>query len=152
MHDWVLTLAMFTPLAGALLIMLIPKENELLVKQTALATTILTAVWGGWILKNFDYDHTAKLQFGQNKQWISLINSRYILGIDGISLPLLALTVFIVPLVIIYSWDHFPEPHNPKAFLALVLLLETGMIGTFVAQDLILFFIFFELVLLPCSS
>ena len=50
---------------------------------------------------------------------------------------------------VIYSWNHFPEPHNPKAFLALMLLLETGMIGTFVAQDLILFFIFFEVVLLP---
>ena len=50
---------------------------------------------------------------------------------------------------IIYSWNHFPEPHNPKAFLALILLLETGMNGTFVAQDLILFFIFFEVVLLP---
>ena len=50
---------------------------------------------------------------------------------------------------VIYSWNHFPEPHNPKAFLALILLLETGMIGTFVAQDLILFFIFFEVVLLP---
>ena len=52
-------------------------------------------------------------------------------------------------LCVIYSWNHFPEPHNPKAFLALILLLETGMNGTFVAQDLILFFIFFELVLLP---
>ena len=57
--------------------------------------------------------------------------------------------MLIVPLCIIYSWNHFPEPHNPKAFLALILLLETGMIGTFVAQDLILFFVFFEIVLLP---
>ena len=46
-------------------------------------------------------------------------------------------------------WNHFPEPHNPKAFLILILILETGMIGTFVAQDLILFFVFFEVVLLP---
>ena len=52
-------------------------------------------------------------------------------------------------LCVIYSWNHFPEPHNPKAFLALVLILEVGMNGTFVAQDLILFFVFFEIVLLP---
>ena len=52
-------------------------------------------------------------------------------------------------LCVIYSWNHFPEPHNPKAFLVLILLLEIGMNGTFVAQDLILFFIFFEVVLLP---
>ena len=85
----------------------------------------------------------------QDKSWIDVINSRYIVGVDGISLPLLALTVFIVPLVIIYSWNHFPEPHNPKAFLILILILETGMVGTFLAQDLILFFVFFEVVLLP---
>jgi NADH-quinone oxidoreductase subunit M len=57
--------------------------------------------------------------------------------------------MIVVVACIIYSWGHFPEPHNPKAFLALVLLLEVGMNGTFVAQDLILFFIFFEIVLLP---
>src|SRR5205085_6770742 len=52
-------------------------------------------------------------------------------------------------LCVIYSWNHFPEPHNPKAFLILMLVLEVGMNGTFVAEDLILFFVFFELVLLP---
>ena len=51
--------------------------------------------------------------------------------------------------MIIYSWNHFPEPQNPKAFLALMLVLHTGMLGSFVAQDLILFFVFFEVVLLP---
>ena len=55
----------------------------------------------------------------------------------------------VVPLCIIYSWNHIPEPGNPKAFLALILVLEVGMNGTFVAQDLILFFVFFEVVLLP---
>src|ERR671920_2315513 len=63
--------------------------------------------------------------------------------------PLMLLTMLVVPAVIIYSWNHFPEPHNPKAFLILTLVLDTGMIGTFVAQDLILFFVFFEVVLLP---
>jgi NADH-quinone oxidoreductase subunit M len=84
-----------------------------------------------------------------NESWIDVINSRYQLGIDGISLPLLVLSMFITVLCVIYSWNHFPEPHNPKAFLALILLLEVGMNGTFVAQDLILFFVFFEIVLLP---
>src|SRR5437764_1781845 len=71
------------------------------------------------------------------------------MGLDGISLPLLILTMGITLLCVVYSWDHFPEPHNPKAFLALLLVLETGMVGTFLAEDLILFFIFFEVVLLP---
>ena len=64
-------------------------------------------------------------------------------------MPLLVLSTFITVLAIVYSWDHWPEPHNPKAFLMLMLVLATGMAGTFVALDLVLFFIFFELVLLP---
>jgi NADH-quinone oxidoreductase subunit M len=61
----------------------------------------------------------------------------------------MALTMLVVPLCIIYSWNHLPEPGNFKAFFILILVLQTGMIGTFVAQDLILFFVFFEVVLLP---
>ncbi|MDH3755231.1 MAG: NADH-quinone oxidoreductase subunit M, partial [Acidimicrobiia bacterium] len=97
----------------------------------------------------FDYGAAGQLQYVVDEKWIEVINSRYILGIDGISFPLILLTMLIVPLCIVYSLDHFPDPHNPKAFLALLLILETGMIGTFVAQDLILFFVFFEVVLLP---
>jgi NADH-quinone oxidoreductase subunit M len=63
--------------------------------------------------------------------------------------PLLVLSTLITLLCIVYSWNHWPEPHNPKAFLVLMLVLATGMNGTFVALDLVLFFIFFELVLLP---
>jgi len=70
-------------------------------------------------------------------------------AVDGISLPLVVLSTFITLLCVIYSWNHWPEPHNPKAFLILMLLLATGMAGTFVALDLVLFFIFFELVLVP---
>ena len=66
------------------------------------------------------------MQFVVDKPWIKVINSRYQLGVDGISLPLLILSMLIVIVCIIYSWDHFPEPHNPKAFLALVLLLTVG--------------------------
>ncbi len=101
------------------------------------------------MLARFDYDRTGVLQFDVNKSWIDVINSRYHMGVDGISLPLLLMTMLITVMCVIYSWDHFPEPRSPKAFLALILLLETGMNGTFSAQDLILFFIFFELVLLP---
>ena len=147
--NWALSLAIFLPMAGAVLVVLWPKEQETAIKSIALATTVITAGVGGWILKNFDYNHTAKLQFGVNKGWIDIIHSRYHVGVDGLSLPLLALSMFICILCVIYSWDHFPEPHNPKAFLALILVLETGMNGTFIAEDLILFFVFFELVLLP---
>jgi NADH-quinone oxidoreductase subunit M len=149
LDDWGPTLAVFLPLVGALIMMITPKENEDAHKGIALLTSV--AVLGVLIAiaAVFDYDHAGTLQFEIDKEWIPVIDSRYHLGIDGISLPLLLLTGLIVPLTVIYSWNHFPEPRNPKAFLILMLILETGMIGSFVAQDLILFFVFFEVVLLP---
>ena len=111
--------------------------------------SLASAAVGVAVLVDFDYDHADKLQFVVDKSWIEVISSRYLVGLDGLSLPLVALTLLVTPLVIIYSWNHFPEPHNPKAFLILILVLHTGMLGTFVAQDLILFFVFFEVVLLP---
>jgi NADH-quinone oxidoreductase subunit M len=146
--NWALTLAVFIPIVGMVIIFLIPKAEENLIKVVALLTTLLTAAVGIGILANFNLDDGG-LQFTANERWIDVIHSRYHVGIDGISLPLVLLTMLVTVCCIIYSWNHFPEPHNPKAFLALILLLETGMIGTFVAQDLILFFIFFEVVLLP---
>src|SRR5262249_14621160 len=125
------------------------RKEETAIKTVALMTTVVTLGWMVAVLARFDYDKSGILQFQVDKEWIPVINSRYHLGVDGISLPLLALSAFITVLCIIYSWNHFPEPHNPKAFLALILILEVGMNGTFVAQDLILFFIFFEIVLLP---
>jgi len=147
--DWALTLAVFVPIVGMAMVLLIPRAHEQAIKCTALITAIVTGLVGIGILARFDYGASGKLQFQVNKPWIPLIHSRYHLGIDGISLPLLILSMLMVILCIVYSWNHFPEPHNPKALLALMLLLEVGMNGTFVAQDLILFFIFFELVLLP---
>jgi len=147
--SWALSLAVFIPIVGTAAVLAIPKAKELLIKQVALVTTLLTMAVGVVILFKFDYDAADKLQFSVNKSWIDVISSRYHMGLDGISLPLLILTMFVTVLCVVYSWDHFPEPHNPKAFLALLLVLETGMIGTFLAEDLILFFIFFELVLLP---
>ncbi|MEZ5203411.1 MAG: NADH-quinone oxidoreductase subunit M [Acidimicrobiales bacterium] len=149
LDGWGITAAVFLPLVGAVVMLCIPKADETLHKVVALVTSLVTAAVGVAMIANFDFDKTASLQFLQDKTWIDLINARYLVGIDGISLPLIALTLLVVPLVIVYSWDHFPEPHNPKAFLLLILVLETGMLGTFVAQDLLLFFVFFELVLLP---
>ena len=148
-QDWGLTAMVFAPLAGVAIMMLLPKDADDTHKVLALLTSLVTAAIGIAVLADFDYDDTGSLQFLRDNEWISVINSRFILGIDGLSVPLIALTLLITPLVIAYSWNHFPEPHNPKAFLSLILVLHTGMLGTFVAQDLILFFVFFEVVLLP---
>ncbi|HET7488750.1 MAG TPA: NADH-quinone oxidoreductase subunit M [Acidimicrobiales bacterium] len=147
--SWALTLAIFVPAAGLVVVGFLPRGQETAIKAVTLLTTILTAAVGVGILTRFDYDAANTLQFTVNRTWIPVINSRYHVGIDGISLPLLALSMLITILCVVYSWDHFPEPHNPKAFLMLLLILEVGMNGTFCSQDLILFFVFFELVLLP---
>ena len=149
LDSWGLTVATFSPLVGALVMFLIPKEKEYEHKMIALITSLWVAFVGLILLIWFDLDATDRLQYVVDKSWIQAIHSRYVVGLDGISLPLLLLTVLIVPLCIVYSWNHFPDPKNPKTFLILILVLETGMIGTFVAQDMVLFFVFFEVVLLP---
>src|SRR5947209_2302972 len=144
-----LTAAVFLPIVGAAVLGLIPRSREEMLKAVALVVTLATTVVGVALLFGFDYGDAGHLQYQVNHGWIDVINSRYHIGIDGIALPLLLLSMVITLLCVIYSWDHFPEPHNPKAFLILMLVLETGMNGTFAAEDLILFFVFFELVLLP---
>jgi NADH-quinone oxidoreductase subunit M len=149
LHDWGLAAITFVPLLGAVVMLAIPKENEQIHKLVALVASGLAAVIGIWLLAEFNYDKAGTLQFGIDRKWIELIHSRFTMGVDGIALPLLIMTVALIPLVVVYSWNHIPDPGNPKAFLILILILETGMIGSFTAQDLILFFVFFEVVLLP---
>src|SRR3954452_9399216 len=147
--SWAWTLTILIPAVGAVIVILIPRAEEEAIKFVALLSTLATFAVTIAIAARFDYDKGSALQFDVNKHWIDVINSYSHVAIDGISLPLLVLSAFITVLCVVYSWNHFPEPHNPKAFLALILILEIGMNGTFIAQDLILFFVFFEIVLLP---
>ena len=148
-HNWMLSVGTFLPLLGVLLLLVVPKANEQLIKKVALLTSIATVAVGVWTLFRFDFGNAGTMQFVDEKTWIPLIKSSYYIGLDGISLPLYFLSMVITLLVVIYSLDHIPAPGNPKAFFSLMLVLQTGMAGTFIAQDLILFFVFFELVLLP---
>jgi NADH-quinone oxidoreductase subunit M len=111
---------------------------------TAVAFAVVVAITAG-----FDYSRTGELQFVTDVSWIAAIDARFILGIDGISLPLFFLTYLLPLLCAIYTLKILPEPGKPKGFLGLMLMLQTGMAGTFVAFDLILFFMFWELVLVP---
>ncbi|MSW48920.1 MAG: NADH-quinone oxidoreductase subunit M, partial [Actinobacteria bacterium] len=139
----------FLPLVGVVLLLGVPKANEQMVKMVALLTSIATLAVGIFTLTKFNFDKAGSMQFVAEHQWIPLIKSSYLIGLDGISLPLYILSMVITLLVVIYSLNHVPDPGNPKAFFILMLVLQTGMAGTFIAQDLILFFVFFELVLLP---
>jgi len=146
---WGLSLIVFLPLLGAGVVMAIPRANEQAQKVVAIIFALAAFALAVVMTFQFNYDTAGTMQFGTDLEWIEVINSRYIIGVDGISLPLVVLSTFITVLAIVYSWEHWPEPHNPKVFLMLILILATGMTGTFVALDLILFFVFFEVVLLP---
>ncbi len=148
-QNWVLSVGTFLPLVGVLVMLFIPKADEELSKLVALVTAVATLGVGVYTLTQFDFDQADKLQFFADAEWIKVISSNYTIGLDGMSLPLYFLSMVVTVLVMIYSWNHIPSPGNPKAFLILMLILQTGMAGTFIAQDLILFFVFFEVVLLP---
>lgn len=148
-ENWVLSVGTFLPIVGVLALLIVPKAEEQLIKLVALLTSIATVGVGLYTLIKFDYQQAGKMQFVAETNWITVIKSSYFIGLDGISLPLYFLSMVITLLVVIYSWNHIPAPGNSKAFFILILVLQIGMAGTFIAQDLILFFVFFEIVLLP---
>src|SRR3954463_1374465 len=148
-NNWILSVGTFLPLVGVLIMLFIPRREEALVKQVGILTAAATLAVGIATLALFNYDKAEVQQFSVSTSWIKPIRATYTIGLDGISLPMYILSMVITLLVMIYSWDHVPEPGNPKAFFILMLILQMGMAGTFIAQDLILFFVFFEIVLLP---
>ena len=101
LNSWGISLMVFLPLVGALAMLVVPKANEQFHKVVALAASLVVGFIGILLMTNFDYDASGRLQFVVDMAWIPIINSRYIVGIDGISLPMIALTLLIVPLCII---------------------------------------------------
>ena len=144
-----ITIATLLPLLGAVVIALVPREKDRLVRGLGIVFTAAAMVVAVALAIDFDYGAGTGLQFELNTRWIPVIGARYHVGIDGISLPLWILTFVLSFLCAIYTWRFVPSPGRTKAFIALMLLLETGMAGTFIAFDLILFFVFWELVLVP---
>ena len=149
-NNWILSVGTFLPLLGALAIMFgTRRDDERTPKIIGIVTAGATLAIGIATLVLFDYERAQDLQFYVDAEWIEVISSGYTIGLDGISLPLYFLSMAVTFLVMIYSWDNMPDAGNAKAFYSLMLILQTGMAGTFIAQDLILFFVFFEVVLLP---
>jgi NADH-quinone oxidoreductase subunit M len=146
---WALITALALPLVGAALMLFIPSSADRTIRRFAVVVTGVAFAFVTVLTASFDYGRSGELQFVTDVAWIEAINARFHLAIDGISIPLFFLSYLLPFLSAIYTTKHLPEPGKPKAFLSLMLLLQTGMAGTFVAFDLILFFIFFELVLVP---
>ncbi len=140
-----LSLIIFTPLLGALLILLIPKSQESLIKQIALLATGIVFLLALLTFQTFNPGQ-ADFQLIEKAVWIPQFNVHYFVGMDGISFPMILLTALISLLACLGS---FGIQERQKEYYFLYLLLETGMMGTFLALDLFLFYVFWEVVLVP---
>ncbi|OFX30487.1 MAG: oxidoreductase [Armatimonadetes bacterium RBG_16_67_12] len=145
MDEYLLTIVTFLPLLGGVVVLLIPKGQDRLMKQVALATSILAFLMSLWLLGPFEIGR-AEMQLQQKALWIPGIGVNYHLGVDGLSLPLVIMTTLLTVLSIIYSWRI---DVRLKEYLFLFLLLETGMVGVFVSLDFFLFYVFWEITLVP---
>ncbi len=142
----ILSLITFLPLVGALVLLLVPRRNEGTIKTFALAVSLVDFVVS-LLLYAYFQGGTAAMQFVESVPWIRELGISYQLGVDGISLWLVLLTTFLTPLAILSSWTAITE--RVKEYMIFMLLLETGMIGVFVATDLFLFYVFWEAMLVP---
>jgi NADH-quinone oxidoreductase subunit M len=141
-----LTLIVFTPLAGALIVMLMPKEQHAALRRGAFIFSLLPFALSLVLLARFNPSDVG-FQFTEKVPWIPQFGISYSLGIDGISLFLLLLTTFLTPLVILAGWGDIHK--RVKEYMVFMLLMETGMVGAFVAVDLFLFYVFWEVMLIP---
>ena len=140
-----LTMMIFTPIAGIPVVLLMPKEKKQLIRWTATLVTAIPLLLGVYMLIHFD-PNAAGMQFQHHVVWIRSLNIEYFVGIDGLSVLLVFLTVLIVFIAAVASWGI---EKYVSGYFALFLLLETGMLGTFCALDMFLFYVFWEVMLLP---
>lgn len=141
-----LTLIILIPLAGALALFFFPREKKEVIRLFALGISLVNFVLSLILWLRFDAS-TYKMQFVEKADWIPSIGVSYFLGMDGISLLLVLLTTFIVPISILCSWSAIED--RVKEYMIHILILEAGMVGVFVALDMMLFFLFWEIGLVP---
>ena len=146
MENQILTLVTFFPLVGVLGLLLIPKGNHSSIKTVALLAAFGNFLISVWMYFLFD-PLASGMQFEINIPWIAAFGINYHMGIDGISLLLIMLTTILGTIVIVSSWNSVKN--SVKGYFISMLLLETGMIGVFVALDLFLFYLFWEAMLIP---
>ncbi|HKA89071.1 MAG TPA: NADH-quinone oxidoreductase subunit M [Haliangiales bacterium] len=146
MTDLLLPTVLFLPLVGALFLMLVPAREEGMLRGTAFAVSLATFLVSLGLVFGFDADK-AGFQFVTDKRWVDSIGARFKIGVDGISVWLVLLTTFLTPIVLLSAWRSIEK--KVKEFVITFLILETGMLGAFVAIDLFLFYIAWEVMLIP---
>jgi NADH-quinone oxidoreductase subunit M len=143
----ILSIVTFWPLVGMLVLLLINKENKTLIRWWA-----NIVVFAGFVLSLplwfwFDFDKSGDMQFEVNLPWIQSLGANFHVGIDGISLLLVMLTTLIGPLAVLSSWTAIDT--RVKEYYAFMLMLQTGMLGVFISLDFFMFYVFWEVMLVP---
>jgi len=147
-----LNLVIFFPLVGVLALLFIPGEKKNALRWTALLTSLVTfglSIWMLTLFRQAEATDAGALHLTLNLPWIQVAgwNIHYYVGVDGLSILLVLLTTFLTPISILSTWTAIEE--RVKDFMLFFLLLEVGMSGVFLAQDLFLFYIFWEFTLVP---
>ena len=145
MSDHILSWMTFFPVIGAAVIAFVPKDRKEIVKTVAAAAAAVPLILAVQLFMNFDRS-VSGFQFVEHYEWIKNFNIEYFMGVDGLSVPMVLLTAFLSFLCIIASWKI---DKAVKGYFALFLLLEAGMMGVFVSLDFFLFYVFWEVMLLP---
>ena len=140
-----LTIITFLPLLAGIAIAFIKPDRTQAIKVAAFAASGLVFLLSLPIY--FGFSATASMQFVENYEWIPALGVSYHLGIDGISLLMFMLTTFLTPIVVLASWNSVSK--NLKGYMASLLVLETGILGAFVSLDLFMFYVFWEVMLIP---
>ena len=141
-----LSALVFSPLLGAIALAFVPSTDEKRVQRSALAFSILPFAISLVVLAMFE-PTAGDFQLVERRQWIPDLGVQYLVGIDGVSLFLVLLTTLLTPLVVLFSWGDIHR--RTKEYMMLLLVLEMGMLGTLVALDLVLFYVFWEIMLVP---
>jgi len=144
-----LLLVTFFPLLGVLILALIPGERKNAIRWAAFVTTLVTFVLSLWVLFQQFNPAVGTLQLKLDQPWVNLggVEIRLQMGVDGLSMLMVLLTTFLTPLAILSTWSAVTE--RVKGFMIFFLLMEVGMLGVFLALDLVLFYIFWEFTLVP---
>ncbi len=142
----ILSLVIWLPIIGGVLVLASGDKQANVTRWTALTVAILTFIVSLPLWSGFDTS-TAQMQFVEKSMWISLFNIEYYLGVDGISMPLIVLTTFITVFVVIAGWEVIQ--YKPSQYMAAFLIMEGVMVGVFSALDAMLFYVFWEAMLIP---
>ena len=143
------TILEIVPLLGVLGVFILPKTSTTVVKQFAVAVSVIDLVISILMALRF-HRGASGMQFVESRNWISTFGIKYAVGVDGIALVLILMTTVLVPIVLVAGWNESENGRwSARVYYALILVLETMMVGVFAATDVFLFYVIFEAMLIP---